>query len=188
MSDSDRMHYRDNTQDYFSISDRDSELAPSEASEVIASPRRRADASQEDILGGNGPENLFFNELRLDNAKTRPPVLQADLARRLALENARRRLEIPDKRALDEANERAFDEAFMADNNGGAIGGPQGTSQRTPPGLNLGNQVDPQVGPLQPPRVPPVGNPAQPLGAQGYGNKTFQPKLRASPACTRTTT
>ena len=93
MSDSDRTHYRDNMQDYFSVSDRDSELEPSEASEFIASPRRRADASQEEILGGSGPENLF-------------------------LENARRRLEIPDKCALDEA--------FMAENNKGAVGGTPG--------------------------------------------------------------
>ena len=128
MSDSDQTHYRDNTQDYFSVSDRDSKLAPSKASEVIASPRRRADASQEEILGGNGPENLFFDNLRLDNAETRPPLLQADLARRLALENARRRLIVPDERAVDDANERAFDEAFMADGDRGAVGGPPGHS------------------------------------------------------------
>ena len=139
MSDSDQSHYRDKPQDYFSVSD--SELAPSKASEVIASPRRRADASQEDILGGSGPENLFFNKLRLDNAETRPPVLQADLAQLLSLENARCRLEIPDEHALDEANKRAFDEAFMADNDRGAIGGPQGTSQQSPLGLNLGNRL-----------------------------------------------
>ena len=53
-------------------------------------------------------------------------MLQADLAQQLALENARRRLEIPDKRALDNAEERALDEAFMADNDGGAVGGPPG--------------------------------------------------------------
>ena len=110
MSDPDRTHYRDNTQDLFSVSD--SEPAPSEASEFVASPSRQADASQEYILGGSGPDNLFFNELRqfsLDNPETRPLVLQADLAQQLALENARRRLEIPDEHALDDAEECALD-------------------------------------------------------------------------------
>ena len=45
-------------------------------------------------------------------------MLQADLAQRLALDNAIRRLEIPDERALDEA--------FMAENDKGAVGGPPG--------------------------------------------------------------
>ena len=76
-------------------------------------------------------------------------MLQADLAKRLALENTRRRLEIPDERALDEANERALDEAFMADNEEGAVGGPPvellgpPVVAEEPLGLNLVNQVDP---------------------------------------------
>ena len=119
MSDPDRTHYREIMQDYFSVSD--SEPAPSELSEVVGSPSRRADFSHEWILGGQGPDSQFFNQLRqfsLGNAETRPLVLQADLAQRLALDNAIRCLEIPDKRALDEA--------FMAENDEGAVGGPPG--------------------------------------------------------------
>ena len=119
----------------------------------------RGDTSQEEILGGSGPENLFFDNLRLDNTET---TLQADLARRRALENARGHLIVPDKRAVDDANKRVFDEAFMADGDRGASGGPPGEFPGELPGANRVNQVDPQVGLLPPPRVPPVGNPAAP--------------------------
>ena len=118
MSDSDRAHYRENTQDYFSVSEKDSELTASEASH--ASPQRRADTSLEEVLGGSGPENLFFDNLRLDPAQTR---FQAELARQRARENARRRLIVPEERAEDDAhaNEPLYANAFMADRDRGEI-------------------------------------------------------------------
>ena len=118
----------------------------------------RGDMSQEEILGGSGPENLFFDNLRLDNTET---TLQADLARRRALENARGHLIVPDKRAVDDANKRVFDEAFMADGDRGASGGPPGEFPGELPGANRVNQVDPQVGLLPTPRVPPFGEPSR---------------------------
>ena len=180
MSDPDRTHYRENTQDYFSVSDRDSELTVSEA----ASPARRADTSLEEVLGGSGPENLFFDNLRLDPARR-----QEELARQRARENARRRLIGLDERAEDivpvlepvYANAH-LDQAFMADGGDrGAAGGPPGEfpGAAEPPNLN--------VGPPPPPRgaggpaVPPPGADAGGAGARA-GNPPGQPAGAGAPA------
>ena len=185
-SDPDRTQYRDNTS-FFTVADTDSNPEDPGDLAVFESPLLAPDVSREWILGGSGPEAYFLTDwdnFNLREDQNRP----ADDLRRQAVDNARRRLELPD--------ERTHDIAFMADQDQPAGGvnpppvpnledmEPVGVPEVPPRGLG-GIPFDPAQPPVfQPPAGgaggggvgPPVG------GADGGGVRRREPPVVPAPA------